>query len=435
MKSELQKTAGTRLLTRLVEQPDLIHLVRGLDAGALGRLVNHIGLEDAGEVVALATTEQLRRLFDQDLWRADRPGEDEVFDAARFALWLEILLEAGEDFAAEKLAELDEDFVTMALHRQALVLDLDRWAVALSEGGNASEAEEAERIEKALESALSQEIDGFRLVARDPDRFEALVSVLLALDRTQHALVRRLLERCAHLGAEHIEESGGLYAVLSAAETLEDDVAGEREARREEEGYVPPSAARAFLALARTTALAELETSTAPDPIARAHFRTQKLRPLPPPAARAPGADGVPPDLERALEELEILSPRTAPRLAAAATATLEPLVTGALRGLRARAPHLQEDALRHLNFLANALIAGHDRQGRAYRPAEAGEAVLEITSEGLLHLLARAGHAAGPEEAAALVEARGVIALFKIGWHLRGRAEGAVAPPAAGPK
>jgi len=114
--------APRALLSRILDQPDLVAAVQALPARALGRLIDHVGLEDCGEIVALATTDQLRRIFDDDLWRTRRPGQDESFDADRFTLWLEVMLEAGEDFAAEKLAELPEDLVTLALARQVLVI-------------------------------------------------------------------------------------------------------------------------------------------------------------------------------------------------------------------------------------------------------------------------------------------------------------------------
>lgn len=118
MSSKLTRPSplGSRaLLTRILDQPNLVAAIQALPAQALGRLIDHVGLEDSGEIVALATTEQLRRIFDNDLWRSERPGKDESFDAGRFALWLEVMLEAGEEFAAGKLAELPEDLVTLAL--------------------------------------------------------------------------------------------------------------------------------------------------------------------------------------------------------------------------------------------------------------------------------------------------------------------------------
>src|SRR5215813_12198339 len=69
------------------------------------------GLEDCGELVALATPEQLTRVFDLDLWRAEKPGRDEQFDADRFGVWLEVLMESGASLA-QKLATMDADLVT-----------------------------------------------------------------------------------------------------------------------------------------------------------------------------------------------------------------------------------------------------------------------------------------------------------------------------------
>lgn len=57
-------------------------------------MIQRCGLEDCGELLALATTEQLSAVFDLDLWRTDRHGE-ELFDASRFCSWLEVLADLG----------------------------------------------------------------------------------------------------------------------------------------------------------------------------------------------------------------------------------------------------------------------------------------------------------------------------------------------------
>src|SRR6476659_6368681 len=101
------------LLTRLLDEPGLVRAVQALPPRALLQLIDQVGLEDAGELVALATTDQLERIFDEDLWRSSAPGADERFDPARFALWLEVMLEAGEAFAADTLAGLDEELVAL----------------------------------------------------------------------------------------------------------------------------------------------------------------------------------------------------------------------------------------------------------------------------------------------------------------------------------
>ena len=62
--------APTQLLMRILDQPGFVAAVRELPGAVLGKLIDGIGLEDAGELVAVATTEQLERVFDDDLWRA-----------------------------------------------------------------------------------------------------------------------------------------------------------------------------------------------------------------------------------------------------------------------------------------------------------------------------------------------------------------------------
>src|SRR6476661_681512 len=95
-------STSTALLMRILERPGLVAAVRELPGAVLGKLIDRIGLEDAGELVALATTEQLERVFDDDLWRADRAGGDETFRPERFALWLRVMFEAGEDALVQR---------------------------------------------------------------------------------------------------------------------------------------------------------------------------------------------------------------------------------------------------------------------------------------------------------------------------------------------
>jgi hypothetical protein len=71
------------LLARVLDQPDLVRTVQALEPRTLGKLIEHVGLEDAGELIALATTDQLGRIFDEELWSASRPGEAERFSPER----------------------------------------------------------------------------------------------------------------------------------------------------------------------------------------------------------------------------------------------------------------------------------------------------------------------------------------------------------------
>ena len=100
------------LLARLLDRPDLAEVVQSLDPKVLHQLVRRFGLEECGEVIALATPQQLTQIFDDDLWSSDTPGIEDQFDADRFGVWLEVLAEIGSDVAAQKLAAMDFDFVT-----------------------------------------------------------------------------------------------------------------------------------------------------------------------------------------------------------------------------------------------------------------------------------------------------------------------------------
>src|SRR5512143_507786 len=96
---EIQPGVSGRLLARLLDSPHLTEIVRRLEPKRLHQLIRQCGLEECGEILALATTEQLTRVFDEDLWTSAQPGRDEEFDADRFALWLEVLAELGSEAA------------------------------------------------------------------------------------------------------------------------------------------------------------------------------------------------------------------------------------------------------------------------------------------------------------------------------------------------
>ncbi|KYF95641.1 hypothetical protein BE20_44775 [Sorangium cellulosum] len=430
MTNALAKSTRPRhLVAKLLEQPDLVRLVQGLEAPVLTRLIHHIGLEDAGEIVALATTEQLKGIFDEDLWRSERPGKDEAFDADRFALWLEVMLEAGEAFAARKIAELDEDLVTLALCKHVLVIDIDGLTVQMS---SSERSDDDDLVEKALESCLYQEFEEFRVIAKDHRSWDPILQVLVELDREHHALLRALLERCCAISTEIIEESGGLYDVLTSEEMLESDVAADREDRREQEGFVAPSAAVSFMNLARVTPLDEILGARTYDAVTRAHFRAAAAKARPPAAAArrpvsgvekgAPAAEDLQSFLE-VLREADIVPPAAEARLlTAGAPREREDLpFTSAIRELMARDAELYGKRLLELSYLVNVLISGCSHDGRAFRPFEAAEAVLCTCSLGLERLLGeRAGrNKPGADELASAMTEHDAVKMFMAGWHL----------------
>ena len=81
MVSSLEARRRLDLLDRLLETTDLARIVPVLEPRILQQIVRRRGLESSGEIIALATSEQLLRVFDIDLWESDEPGGEERFDA------------------------------------------------------------------------------------------------------------------------------------------------------------------------------------------------------------------------------------------------------------------------------------------------------------------------------------------------------------------
>ncbi|MBK9034813.1 MAG: hypothetical protein IPL61_26715 [Myxococcales bacterium] len=409
--------SSRQLLARVLDDRGLVASIRQLEPRALGRLISHVGLEDAGELIALATTAQLARVFDDDLWRSPRAGDDETFDAARFTTWLEIMLEAGAAFAAQRLVELPEDLVTHALHQLVLVLDLDEVALEVA----ALAEDEGDRLEKALERGAALELDQYRVIGRDADGWDALCAVLVALDQDHHDALARVLARCCALSTRDLDDDGGLYRVMTEADSLAADVGADRADRRAAAGYVAPSDARAFLRLATTTPLATARTETR-DPVTRAYFR--ELAPPAPPARADHHADSSDTaaapdrltDLLRASGVLDdgLATQRALPATTDAADGPSEVALTDALATLRDNDPARHGQRLAELAYLANVLVAGAEVDGRRFRPAEATTAVLTTCGLGLAYLVD-----ATRDPATTVVAANGADRLFRLGWRL----------------
>ena len=221
----LRRPSPTALLARLIETPDLADRLRALPPAAFSDLLRQVGVEDAGEIVGLATKEQLVTAFDEDLFGNLAPGEREQFAPSRLAVWLEVLLEAEDAAVAARMTELSEDFVIHALSSLVMVLDNEALLARLAEGDR-----DALLADKAPESSLSEEIDGYLLIAKVQKGWDAALALVLALDH--RSFLERILDRCSALASEYIDDLDALTTALSSAVSLADDVEGEREARR-----------------------------------------------------------------------------------------------------------------------------------------------------------------------------------------------------------
>lgn len=374
------------LLDRILEQPNLVEAIQSLDGRALAKLVDRVGLEDAGEIVALATCEQLERVFDEALWRSEKPGVDERFDADRFALWVEVLVEQGSEFAARKLAELDEDLVTLGLCKHLFVIDIEQLAQRMS---NANRCFADDELDKQLESGLYHEFEQYRVISRSQRGWDAILEVFAELNTHDFATLSRLLERCCDISTEYIEDNGGLYQVLTSEQVVEADVAAEREQRREAAGYVPASAALSFLKLTLSTPLEVLIEARDSDPVTRAHFRVVTFEPSAAPASVEPDRQAA--QLGQLLESMgDDVRPLSADQSKALSTG--KPIEGGlllsrAMGRLRERDPQIYTDRALQLGYLANLLLSGCGIRERRLRPVEAVKTALAVCDLGAEHL------------------------------------------------
>lgn len=364
------------LVDSLIELPDLGPRIQALPPPTFASLVRKVGLEDAGELLALSTTEQLVQAFDEDLFVNERAGERESLDVSRFVVWLEVLLEAGDAIAADRVAEWDEDFVAHALGGVLLVIEEDALRERLEEG----DEDEGQQVDKSLESALMEDLDGYLLVAKQQDGWDAVLALVLALDQRHRPLLVRLLDRLARVGSRYLDDLEELSTVLSEGESLAEDVEAAREERRSQQGYVEPRAARAFLTLARKPH-GEVESWPERDALTRAYFRdVERGRPTAPMPAAQVSASSLPPAILRELSEVGSSGARHLLRGSSGDVVVLARF-TEALRELRRDAPALGDARMEELAYLANVLVAGHDRDrdgdGARLRPKEAAEAVL----------------------------------------------------------
>ena len=75
--------SSSALLARLLDAPTLASSIRELMPASLLELIEQVGLEDAGELVAVARPEQLHAVFDEDLWRRMDFEQEERFEQGR----------------------------------------------------------------------------------------------------------------------------------------------------------------------------------------------------------------------------------------------------------------------------------------------------------------------------------------------------------------
>lgn len=397
-------TTPTAELQHYLKTAELAEVVPRLDTRVLQRVVSILGLEDAGDVLVNASPEQLLTLLDADVWTPAGAMHAGTLDAARFGVWLRVLVEADVAAAARQLQALDPDLI-VGLFAQHM--------------GVCSRT--AAELRGLQESAPTLEYGGLVVWARRDDAWDA-IATLLAEAQTEHprwfgALVRG----CRDLSYEHLEEASGFDDLAGRREQAVHDMATARDLRREALGYVTPAAARAFLAAARRGAdadprvlrgeLAHYRHALSPQLDSRSSTEQPTLQPDTRGGTQTKSVDSA--DVTTVSTLVEACEGRQTPRglLGEARQASAPASRVGLhLAALATNAPAQFESWQEELGFLANALLEGGVLPSSRSTHADAVSAAIATCDLGLERLDAAASGAPLP---ATPVDA------FSVGWAI----------------
>jgi len=416
--------ASRQLLRTLTDSPALPAFVRQLPSPVLKRLIEHVGVRDAGSLVALTTTNQLREVFEESLWQTLIPGQAETLRPEKFVEWLDVLLEVGPAFAVERLMELGDTFVVLNFSP----------LITVFEASVAAEHQDPPPCPCVL-CQLTERNAGFLVigdyvvVARHEDEWESIEMAFEGMQDEDAQFLQRVLARCCNAPT--------VLGYADDDQTLLEDETFDREQKRERSGFVTPPMAARFLKSTRTDALTELSTQTRYDPISQRYF--EQL------AAAKRGGEQVdsdaPPDteddadqgtispiemraLETALADAQLIGDEKPLLLTGPADnkETVLPLQSYLDRLLMSN-PAAFTDRLGELVFLANVLMAGSWYNGARFKEDEAAQAALACANLGLDYLLAGQGTRRPADRfdvvENALEHEPGVVGLFRIGWNL----------------
>lgn len=413
-----RKNDPGHLLEDILDTPELPAAIARLQPEVLHQIIHSCGLEECGALVAMATPAQLAAVFDIDLWHSPRPGVDEAFDAERFSVWLDVLLEPGEAIAAQTIAGIDAGVVTVALAQYVDVFD--RTASL-----RAAPVDDDDPVSPP-EVRRSTEIGGYRVVARRHDTWDNTVALLRALDAGHQAYFHGVMMACRRLSSAN-GEVDGLDRLLPDTAQFMFNRTVEREERREQHGYATPAQAAAFLLMSRTLPRGPRSTPPPVNPIASAYFRAMEWTD----EAAASSTAGAPSPGVAAIVRL-LVNAGALPERPSARLEGPEGSSSGAARIRALLAFARQHDAAAYvqrtqeLGYLANVLIAGCSIQTRAFTPHEAFEAAVAVCNLGLenwpRHWLVKPRSAASRlDDGTTLPEAflvqHDLVGVFQVGW------------------
>ena len=395
-KRSLVRTHSSRFLQTLLDNPELPTFVANLETPTLNKLIEHVGLEDAGPLICYTTDRQLRSILDETLWTSLAPGKPETHRPEEFIRWLYILEEKGEAFLAEMLSGLGLDY--LVLNFSQLVRVDDEQAIL---------SDDYEVLEQYTgPAAYAEEFNGYYVTAVYDEEWDVTRSAFAALHAEHPDFLEHLLYLMSH----------------DVGSRLMHDISGDRRDSKERAGYVTPESATAFLELTRQASLASLVVGENHDPVSNRYFTqlgafsSEETDSNSGETSAAEPSPGHPPDPERHKELEELLieaeivtNDRSILLLSAPVQDDVLP-VKSALERLQRDDAELFSRRLSELIYLSNVLIAGTTVNGRRFDDTQAAQAVLATCNVGMSYL----------EEMGDDQSVRdGLVRLFRIGWSI----------------
>ncbi len=399
---EIQRIkSSSNLLKRLTNNPSLPAFVRSLEQPALKMLIQEVGVEDSAALVELTTPKQLATMLDDVAWTSAVPGQPETFDPPEFLRWVEVILEVGEEFCVERLVELGEDFLALAMAHFLGVLDF-----------SVKVLDDHEVVAPASSVEAMEMYGPYQVTARHDDEWDVVRPMLDAFNSHEPDLLQVILARC-YPPSSMIEQD---------ASAASHDAIYEHMKKREAQGYITPDGARAFLNFARIETLDSLASQEGYDLESARYFRiasagrdrTTVHRPNPEDTNSPVMAESD--DAMQELQELTDAVMRNAsepepPQLFLTGPSDTTPssdTLKGLLNGLASTNQPKYDKSLTEVAYLSNVLMAGYALDSKRFGEADALEVVLATCNLGLDYLDEdNVDHDAG------------MVRLFRIGWNL----------------
>lgn len=401
-------TTNTALINKLLENPQFPVYVQTLEPQILNKLVQRVGKEDAQALLTWATDEQIQDLIETDTWRSRKPGEEEQFDPEQFLEWLELWTDMGPDFLTAKLRALGSELFAYTLQRYVVVVDLE-------------------------EVGVSGDVDTFRnfgVMPKSEDNWPLLLRLLIEVWDEDEDFLEECLARCCQRRSLVVEKT-----YITDNESLQFDVAGNRDRHRRKRGYVTSVSAAAFLAQARDTAMEKLLIEVAYDPFTSVHLRQIARRaaatvhtPTMPANSQTTSVEQMEAsvtgqdwqELETLVSALSASDETPAARLLLGSDSGSELYLKQQLRAIGMQSPEALVARQNEIIYIANILMEGASMQGRCLNEQEAGLCANAAANLGLMYCVFEE---AWDEESAILhallQETPGLIKAFRIGYHL----------------